>query len=158
MTVSLLQVFLLFPFSPVLQQWTEFNLSSSKLLPAFQKRGQCICFQQTQYSCLLIIFLSLRISVCVSSMAISIETLVLHSVLHHCWCPVLLFLIGWGMHCIIWEGQGCGWRKYVSSELPWDQCLGSYLLIRSTVQCFLPSFGTGLQRNWKIFIIGPCLL
>lgn len=128
MTVSLLQLFLLLPFSPVLQQWTEFNIEcfsyllSSKLLPAFQKtymiqkRGQSTCFYHIQYSWMLIIFLSLRILVCVSSMAVGIAKLFLCSVLHHCWCPVLLFVIGWGMHGIIWEGQGCGWREFVNSK------------------------------------------
>lgn len=64
--------FFSFHFPPVLQQWTEFNLewftylSSSKLLPAFQKtymihgRGQSMSFHHIQYSRLLIIFLSLR--------------------------------------------------------------------------------------------------
>lgn len=128
MTVSMLQLFLLFPFSSVLQQWTEFNLEcftyllSSKLLPAIhktcmiQKRGQSVCSYHIPYSWFVIIFLSLRILVCVSSMAVGVAKLFLCSVLHHCWCPVLLFVTGWGMDCIIPEGQGCGWREFVSSK------------------------------------------
>lgn len=117
--------FFSFHFPPVLQQWNEFNLewftylSSSKLLPAFQKtcmihgRGQSMSFHHIQYSWLLIIFLSLRILVCVSSTAIGIAKLLLCWVLHHCWCPVLLFVF---KYCIIQEGQGGGWREFVSSK------------------------------------------
>lgn len=122
------------------------------------EKRQCMCFHHAQCSWLLMIFLSLRISVCVSSMAIGIEKLFCILCCITADAPSYLFVIGWGMYCIVWEGWGCGWRQCLSSELPWDQCLGSYLLMRSTVWCLLPLFGTGLWRNCKIFIVGPCLL